>query len=267
MLDPWESASVAWWLEQAAACVQDIESRGRTALFVGGTTLYLKALLYGLFDGPPGDEALRARLREEAQRDGNPAFHARLAAVDPESAARLHPNDLRRIIRALEVHELTGKPMSAWQTQWRPAFSRCTGGPPVDPGAAQLHRRAACTTTRPRKKIVACAWTCRARSCIVASTPRVKQMFADGLVEEVRALRRLDRPLSREAGQALGYKELFRCLDGEATLDEAMREVQMRSRNYAKRQLTAFRHIEKCRMVSGQLTFALWGSRMEEGKG
>ncbi len=85
VLDPWESASVAWWLEKAADCVRDIESRGRQALIVGGTPLYLKALLYGLFDGPPVDLALRQRLAEEAERLGSTALHARLAAVDPAS--------------------------------------------------------------------------------------------------------------------------------------------------------------------------------------
>jgi tRNA dimethylallyltransferase len=91
-------------------------------------------------------------------------------------------------------------------------------------------------------------------------------MVEEGLVEEVRALRRLERPLSREAAQALGYKELGGYLEGRATLEEAIREIQTRSRNYAKRQLTAFRHIEGCRMVRGELTFALWVSRMKEEK-
>ncbi len=118
VLDPWESASVAWWLQHALACCQDIVRRGKRPLFVGGTPLYLKALLHGLFDGPPADEAIRRRLSEEAAIHGSESLHARLAAVDPVSAARLHTNDLRRLIRALEVWELTGRPISAWQTQW-----------------------------------------------------------------------------------------------------------------------------------------------------
>src|SRR5262245_5911587 len=118
VLDPWESASVAWWLDRAAECVRDIESRGRRVLIVGGTPLYLKALLYGLFDGPPADADLRRRLTDEAERLGTSALHAQLAAVEAATAARLHPNDVRRIIRALEVWQLTGRPLSAWQTQW-----------------------------------------------------------------------------------------------------------------------------------------------------
>ncbi|HWX81660.1 MAG TPA: tRNA (adenosine(37)-N6)-dimethylallyltransferase MiaA, partial [Steroidobacteraceae bacterium] len=105
ILDPWESASVAWWLNKAAECCQEIEGRGKLALFVGGTPLYLKALLRGLFDGPPGDGDLRRRLIQESDRDGPRALHQRLAQVDPVSARRIHSNDVRRIIRALEVFE------------------------------------------------------------------------------------------------------------------------------------------------------------------
>jgi len=117
VLDPWESASVAWWLEQAGAAVADIERRGKTAMFVGGTPFYLKALLCGLFPSPPADQELRRRLEADAGTGGREALHDRLAAVDPASARRLHPNDVRRVVRALEVWNLTGKPISAWQQQ------------------------------------------------------------------------------------------------------------------------------------------------------
>jgi tRNA dimethylallyltransferase len=239
VLDPWESASAAWWLEQAATCVRDIEARGRVALFVGGTSFYLKALLFGLFDGPGRDEPLRNRLAQEAERAGKEVLHARLAAVDPATAVRLHPNDVRRVIRALEVHELTGKPISAHQMQWRPspetgADDRCLC---LDLPREELYRRI---------------------------DERVREMFAAGLVEEVRALLKLDRPLSREARQALGYKELFAYADGQTTLEETVQLVQKRSRNYAKRQISAFRHVRGCRLVSRELTFAIWKSRMKE---
>ena len=100
VLDPWESGSVVWWLEQAARCCAAIRGRGRRILFVGGTPLYLKALLCGLFDGPSADEALRRRLEAEAETAGQQALHQRLASVDPVAAARLHPNDRRRVVRA-----------------------------------------------------------------------------------------------------------------------------------------------------------------------
>src|SRR5262245_11585820 len=118
VLDPWESLTVAWWLDRAAEACRDIAARGKRPLFVGGTPFYLKALLHGLFPGPPADAELRHALEAEAARDGNAALHTRLAAVDPKTAARLHPNDVRRVVRALEVHALTGKPISDWQQNW-----------------------------------------------------------------------------------------------------------------------------------------------------
>src|SRR5262245_17415747 len=117
VMDPSDSASVAWWLERAAECVADIESRGKTALFVGGTTFYLKALLCGLFPSPPSDQRLRRELEMQAEAAGNELLHAQLAEIDPESAKRLHPNDVRRVVRALEVFRLTGRPLSEWQQQ------------------------------------------------------------------------------------------------------------------------------------------------------
>jgi tRNA dimethylallyltransferase len=237
VLDPWESASVAWWLEQAAACCRAIEARGRRVLFVGGTPLYLKALLHGLFDGPPADEAVRRRLSQEANDRGNQALHERLAQVDPPSAARLHPNDVRRVVRALEVWELTGRPISAWQQQW-------SAPPPSAPD------RCLCLDV-PRPLLYERIDT------------RVRQMMDDGLLKEVCRLRDLDRPLSREARQALGYKELLNYLDGGVTLDVAVRQSQTRSRQFAKRQLTWFRQMPACHFVTEELTFARWGLTME----
>jgi tRNA dimethylallyltransferase len=236
VLEPWEPASVAWWLGRAADCCRDVEARGKRALFVGGTPLYLKALLHGLFDGPPADEALRRRLTEEAERDGREALHQRLASVDPAGAARLHPNDVRRVVRALEVWERTGRPISAWQTQWATAPDlppdRCLC---LDLPRPELYRRI---------------------------DARVEAMIAGGWVEEARALRGLGRPLGREAAQALGYREVFDHLDGRATLEETVRLVQARSRRFAKRQLTWFRRLPGCRFVTEELTFALWGLTM-----
>jgi tRNA dimethylallyltransferase len=240
VLEPWESATVAWWLDQAACCCRDITARGRRILFVGGTALYLKALLQGLFEGPPADESIRRRLTEKAERLGRGELHRQLAAVDPAAAARLHPNDLRRVVRALEVWELSGKPISAWQTQWTKPPATASGLP-------------------------RCLWLDLPREVLYARIDtRVRQMIAEGLVEEVRALRSLERPLSREAAQALGYKELFAHLDGQATLEEAIAQIQTRSRQFAKRQLTWLRHLPECRPVSEELTFRLWGLTMEE---
>ncbi|MGH7171957.1 MAG: tRNA (adenosine(37)-N6)-dimethylallyltransferase MiaA [Gemmataceae bacterium] len=239
VLEPWESASVAWWLERAGECCHDITQRGKRPLFVGGTPLYLKALLHGLFDGPPREETIRRRLSDEAAAIGGAALHARLAAVDPVSAARLHVNDVRRVIRALEVWELTGRPISDWQTQWT-----MSGHTPEDP-------RCLCLDL-PRSELYA------------RIDARVERMIAGGLVEEVRALRQLERPLSREAAQALGYKEMFAFLDGRANLTETIQHIQMRSRNFAKRQMTWFRHLPVCRVAGPELTFPLWVSTMKK---
>jgi tRNA dimethylallyltransferase len=223
----------------AAAAVRDIQARGRQALFVGGTALYLKALLHGLFDGPPADPELRRQFEAEAEAQGRLALHARLAAVDPATAARLHPNDVRRVVRALEVHTLTGRPISDWQTQWdgpTPADANTDRCLCIDLPRDELYRRI---------------------------DARVLQMMEAGLLDEVRRLRELPLPISREAGQALGYKELFDHLDGRCSLAEAVVTIQTRSRNFAKRQLTWFRHLSGCRMVSGELTFSVWESRMK----
>jgi tRNA dimethylallyltransferase len=231
--EPWESASVAWWLEQAATCCRAIEQRGKRVLFVGGTALYLKALLYGLFEGPPADAELRKRLTSEAEQVGVEVLHERLRTIDPATAQRLHVNDLRRVIRALEVWELTGRPISAWQQQWL-----------TDAGQTLSNR--VLYLDLPRAELY-----CRIDA-------RVEQMLTEGLVEEVRQLSALPRPLSREAAQALGYKELLAHLAGKTTLAEAVQLIHTRSRNFAKRQMTWFRHLPECRPATRELTFALW---------
>lgn len=238
ILDPWESGSVAWWLCRAASCCQEIRSRDRRVLIVGGTPLYLKALLRGLFDGPPADADLRARLHEEAKARGPEALHARLAQVDPVSAGRLHPNNLRRVVRALEVWELSGKPISAWQTQWE--------------GQGNWEANRVLWLDLPRPELYA------------RIDARVDQMIAAGLLEEARRLRSLPRSLSREAAQAVGYREAFDVLAGLCTLAEAADRIRRRSRNLAKRQLTWFRHLPECRPASRELTFALWGLTMDQ---
>ena len=269
VLDPWESASVAWWLQQAARCCQAIRARGRRILFVGGTPLYLKALLHGLFDGPPADAALRRRLEAEAEAVGRPALHARLAQVDPTTAARLHPNDLRRVVRALEVWELTGRPISAWQTQWPGAGGRGSRVRGQESGVRgqesgireEVGHSSPTPDPRPPTPVL---WLDRPRAELYARiNARVRQMVAEGLVEEVQRLRALPRPLSREAAQALGYKEMFAHLDGRAGLEETIVRIQTRSRNFAKRQMTWFRRLPACRPATEELTFALWGLTME----
>jgi tRNA dimethylallyltransferase len=242
VLDPWESANVAWWLEQATKCAADIEGRGKTPLFVGGTPFYLKALLCGLFPSPPSDEELCRRLEAEAKSQGPHVLHGRLAAIDPQTARRLHPNDVRRVVRALEIWHLTGRPISAWQQQdwWE--------------GNSPRFRPGSCLTLDiPRPELYS-----RIES-------RVEAMFAAGWIDEVRRLRDLPRPIGREASQALGYREIGEFLDGRTTHVQAIAEVQLRTRQFAKRQLTWFRGLPGCEFCEPKLTFGRWSDRMAEG--
>jgi tRNA dimethylallyltransferase len=234
VLDPWESLTVAWWLDRAAEACHDITARGKRPLFVGGTPFYLKALLHGLFPGPPADEQLRRDLEAEAERTGNSSLHARLAAVDPRTANRLHPNDVRRVVRALEVFTLTGKPISDRQQNWdTPAFA---DKPDAVPPAARIP---AVVLELPREVLYD------------RINRRVDAMLAAGWLDEVKRLRELTRPLSREARQALGYRELLAYLDGEnADWAATVELVRTHTRQFAKRQLTWFRHLPQLMPVA-----------------
>ena len=218
-LDPWQSASVAWWLDGADAACRGIRSRGKRPLFVGGTPFYLKALRFGLFDAPPSDPALRQRLEAEATADRLDSFE-RLRQCDPKTAARLHPNDIRRVARAREVFTLTGRPISDFQTTWDNASFGNVSPPAGQPWAV---------IGWPREELYA------------RIDRRVGAMFAAGWLDEARRLRALPHSLSREAGQALGYAELFTLLDGRLSPDAARVAIQTRTRQFAKRQLTWFR--------------------------
>ncbi len=222
VIEPWESASVADYREWAGEAVRAVESRGRRVLFVGGTPLYLKALLRGLFEGPGSDVERRRRLEHEADAEGDAALHARLAAVDPVTAARLHPNDRRRVIRALEVFELTGRPLSAFQGEHERPAPTTVPVFALEPPRAALHE------------------------CI---NRRVRDFFGQGLVEEVRSLQAADRPLSSVAAQAIGYREVIAMLDGQSTLEETIALIQTRTRQFARRQATWFRGLEEVRAL------------------
>jgi tRNA dimethylallyltransferase len=219
VLDPWEAASVAEYRGWALEKVREVASRGKRALFVGGTALYLKAMLRGLFDGPGASPALRARLEAEAERLGEAALHDRLARVDPAAAARLHPNDRRRVVRALEVFDATGRPLSDWQREHdRPAEGALVVA--IERPRDVLHDRI---------------------------NRRVQDMFAAGLVDEVRALLAGPRPLHPVPAQGVGYREVIDLLAGRAALDETIARVQARTRQFAKRQATWFRGLAEVR--------------------
>lgn len=227
VLDPWESGSVAWWLEQAAEACRQIRTRKRRPLFVGGTPFYLKAVRCGLFDAPPVDPAIRRRLEEEAEHDRD-GIHRRLAVVDPKSASRLHPNDVRRVVRALEVFESTGRPISDFQQTW---------DSPV--GGLQI----------------ACVYLDWPRDELYRRIDaRVTSMLAAGWMEEIERLRRLPKSLSREAAAALGYRELLSHPTGVAVSEGVADLIRLRTRQFAKRQLTWFRNLPNCQPIDPRRT-------------
>jgi tRNA dimethylallyltransferase len=221
--DPWESMNVAQWIEAAIEAEREVLAAGRVPIFAGGTALYVRSLTEGVFEGPPADWDVRRALAREADDRGPAALHERLRAIDPKTAARLHPNDRRRVIRALEVYAKTGCPISELQRQWA---SGAFGGPKAT-GARAL---------------VGILWPREALYRRIDE--RVERMFARGFVEEARRLLSHPRGVGREAGQALGYRELFRWIrEGERRpLAEVIEEVKRRTRQFSRRQMTFFRH-------------------------
>jgi tRNA dimethylallyltransferase len=220
--DPSEEFSVARFQPLARAAIDDVLARGRVPLLVGGSGLYFHAVV-DEFAFPPTDPEVRARLEAEADETGLDAMYARVAAADPEAATRIQPQNLRRIVRALEVMELTGRRFSDERAAMDDPVSRyeltVVG---LDPGAEALRERVA---------------------------TRVEAMVAAGLIDEVRGL--AGRALSRTARQALGYKELLdafeRGAETGAPIQDALEQVVRRTRAYARRQLAWFRRDRRIR--------------------
>ena len=207
--------SVADYQSLADTAIADIQNRGKQVILVGGAGLYFRAIVDGLFEGPDADTALRERLEQEAAQHGVDVLHERLRACDPASAERIHPNNLVRVIRALEVYELTGTPMSEHQQQWHqenqryPFTAFCLTMP-----RALLYRRIG---------------------------QRVDVMLANGLIAEVESLLTAGYARDSVALRSFGYKELIAYLDGECTYLEAVEQLKQNTRRFAKRQLTWFR--------------------------
>ncbi|HVU88521.1 MAG TPA: tRNA (adenosine(37)-N6)-dimethylallyltransferase MiaA [Pirellulales bacterium] len=238
VIEPHEAFSLAQYVDAAERVTADVLSRGRTPIFVGGTPLYLKALLRGMFQGPAADWEFRERLTAEAAAHDPGWLHEQVREVDAAAADRLHPQDTKRLIRVLEVFEKTGQPITALQQQFdhaRPA-SQCRVFV-LDWPREELYRRI---------------------------NARVGSMFAAGLVDEVRRLIAASSArgeqnagpeaarqgaFSRTAAQALGYREVIEHLAGAHTLAETIALVQNRTRAFARRQLTWFRSLSECRAV------------------
>ncbi|MFZ1948402.1 MAG: tRNA (adenosine(37)-N6)-dimethylallyltransferase MiaA [bacterium] len=197
----------------ARSAIDRILAGGKPAVVVGGTGLYVRALLRGIFDGPAADPAVRRRLGEEARRRGVGALWEDLLRVDPDKARQVHSTNLTRIVRALEVHELTGKRMSDLEKQARPIGWAC-----VQVGL-----------TRERQELYR------------RIDQRVDEMFQSGFVDEVRRLAGSGYAGGPVVTKTLGYTEVLRHLDGEIALEEAIRLVKTNTRNFAKRQITWFK--------------------------
>ena len=216
-VDPRENYSVARYVQEATGCVEDILRRGKRPILVGGTGLYIDGLCRGEnYAGFQPDSGLRQALQARARAEGLDALWRALEEVDPETAARLHPHDEKRILRALEVWQATGKTISQHDRESR--------------------------QRPPRYEKVAIALTYRDRQALYDRIDqRVDQMVARGLMEEVRGLLAAGVPLTGTAMQAIGYKELARALTQGGDVAAAIEEVKRRSRQYAKRQLSWFR--------------------------
>jgi tRNA dimethylallyltransferase len=225
LVEPHERYDVQRYLADAARAEAEVGARGLRALFVGGTGLYLKALTNGLFDGPPVDLDLRARLEARAAAEGAVELHRELMRRDPDLGRRLHPNDVRRVVRGLEVLEQTGTPLSQLQQQWSAAArrSRLVG---LLPDPAVLDARIAARTAH---------------------------MFASGFVDEVAAIRARGG-FGPTAAQALGYAEVLQHLDGHLAAADLPATVALHTRQFARRQRTWYRHFEGIRWIPYDLS-------------
>lgn len=215
VVEPSESFSVGTFLDLAYEAMEEIKRCDKPIITVGGTALYIKALLYGLFEGPGTNEQIRKELRTQAEAEGLEQLHRQLEIIDPTAAERISPNDAKRIIRALEVYKLTGKPISSLQKQFnaeKPKHNWTIIG---------LRREKTDANSRINK--------------------RTKKMIAAGLVDEVKSLLAEDKPLSRQARCAIGYAEIIEHLNGKMSLEDATELIKKNTRRLAKNQRTWFR--------------------------
>jgi tRNA dimethylallyltransferase len=215
IVEPSDSFSVAAFLDGASQAIEQIKGQNKPAIAVGGTALYIKSLLYGLFEGPGSDEQIRSELKARAKAEGLAELHRQLTQIDPMAAERINPNDSKRIIRALEVYELTGKPISSFQKQWG------NSTPGNDWTIIGLRREKADASGRINQ--------------------RAKKMVDIGLVDEVKSLLAEDEPLGKQARCAIGYAEIIEYLNGKSNLEDAVELIKKNTRKLAKSQRTWFK--------------------------
>ena len=214
LLDPGKEYSVAAFIKRASRAITSIINRERVPIVVGGSGLYVKSLIDGLFPSPEADLKFRKEMGRFAAKHGSQKLHSRLAKIDPVSAGKIHPSDLRRIVRALELYHLTGKTMTELKSSTR--------------GLKDKYKIEICGLTRPREEIYSCI------------DRRVDKIFSSGAVEEVKKLK-ARKKLSKTAEMVLGLAEISGYLEGKYGLDGAKDMLKMNTRRFAKRQLTWFR--------------------------
>jgi len=218
IIDPWESYSVGKYVEDVEDLINSNSEQKRKYLIVGGSPLYIKGLVNGIFNGPEADWKLRGQLEEIAGKEGSLHVHDILQKIDPVKAKELHQNDLRRIIRAIEVYKITGEPVSVLQERYKLERSK--------------YKFKIICITRERSEVYR------------RINERVETMFDKGLVGEVKSLLDSPKGLSKQAKQALGYKEIIEYFDGRLSLSEAKELVKLNTRRFAKRQMTWFRSFQ-----------------------
>jgi tRNA dimethylallyltransferase len=226
IVSPDEDFNAARYRELALHAIDEIRARGKHPIICGGSGLYLRALLHGIFLGPAKDAGIRERLEKEAQTRGLNVLHERLQRLDPCAAAKIHPNDRHRIVRALEVFEVTGKPISGWQAEHgfkESAFYVLKVG--LNRDRSELYR---------------------------LIDRRTDEMIAAGLVAEVEGLAASGYALELPALQSIGYRQIALHLRGELTLDQAIALIKRDSHHLAKRQLTWFRADKEIRWFDAE---------------
>jgi tRNA dimethylallyltransferase len=221
LVDPTEVFTVARFVELADEAIADARRRDVPLIAVGGTPLYYKALFQGMFEGPGADDEIRQRLRDTPSEE----LHRRLSKVDPPAAQRIHSNDHRRLIRALEVYELTGKPISSFQTDWE--------------------------SPKPRHDAtwIGLSWEKEALNQRINA--RTRAMMSAGWLDETRGLLARYGTLSKTASEATGYHELIEHIDGRMDLDEAVEQIKIATRQLARRQMKWLRRFPGVRWLQG----------------
>ncbi len=237
VLCPTESSNVKSWLTSSKKIATNLIEKGKSPVFVGGTPFYLKALLLGLFKMPEIPKQIRIDLEAKFPQENFSEAHSFLMQVDPFSAKKIHPNDRRRIIRALEVWFALGKTISSLQKQW------------------DLNSNSAFDPVK-----IKCIWLQIPRPQLHQRIHlRTANLLQNGWVEETKALRLKHPILGKEASQAIGYSQILNYLDGGIPYQEMEEKINIETRQFAKRQETWFRHLPGCTPVCLEKNLSLWG--------